>query len=186
MKPLQGAVQRPAKSSLRLVLLRIHNAVLLDLRLVVAVHRRHELENGRGASASEALDDVCNDELAIILSPLKASHVHEPDAARMTSHLLYSCVMVPLASMMAFFAASTTLSGVSLGQLIMTDFWGAAAMAKAARSATKSAVSAKRILASVCDRSGERYVSAESGGRGFLCAWDVKGFRLSDCVQLYV
>jgi hypothetical protein len=67
MKPLQG---HQAISSLRLVLLRIHNAILLDLRLVVAVHRRHELENGRGASASEALDNVCNDELAIILSPL--------------------------------------------------------------------------------------------------------------------
>jgi hypothetical protein len=87
---------------------------------------------------------------------------------------------------MAFFAASTTLSGVSLGQLMMTDFWGAAAMAKAASSATKSAVSAKRILAGVCDRSAERYVSAESGGRGFLCKWDVKGFRSSDCVQLSV
>jgi hypothetical protein len=82
--------------------------------------------------------------------------------------------------MMAFFAASTTLSGVSLGQLMITDFWGAAAMAKAARSATKSAVSAKRILAGVCDR------SAESGGRGFLCGWDVKSFRSSDWVQLSV
>jgi hypothetical protein len=67
----------------------------------------------------------------------------------MTSYLLYSWVMVPFASMMAFFAASTTLSGVSLGQLMMTDFCGAAAMAKAARSATKNAVSAKRILADV-------------------------------------
>jgi hypothetical protein len=67
-------------SSLCLVILRIHDAVLLDLRLVVVVHRGHELENRRGASASEALDDVCRDELAVVLSPLGASHVtcHTP------------------------------------------------------------------------------------------------------------
>lgn len=44
---------------LRLVLLRVHNAVVLDLWLVVAIHRRHELEDGRRPSAGKALDDVC-------------------------------------------------------------------------------------------------------------------------------
>lgn len=51
--------------------------------------------------------------------------------------------------MIAFFAASTTLSGVSFGQLMMTDLCGTDAMAKAARSATKRAVSVKRIAAVV-------------------------------------
>jgi hypothetical protein len=67
--------------------------------------------------------------------------------------------MVPLASMIAFFAASTTLSGVSLGQLMMTDLWGATAMAKVARSATKRVVSAKRMLLGVVN-------AVESGSKG--------------------
>jgi hypothetical protein len=49
--------------------------------------------------------------------------------------------------MIAFFAASTTLSGVSFGQLMITDFCGTEAMAQAARSATKKLVRAKRIIA---------------------------------------
>lgn len=62
--------------------------------------------------------------------------------------------MTPFASMIAFFAASTTLSGVSLGQLMMTDLCGTDAMAKAARSATRRAVSVKRIVAVVRDSGG--------------------------------
>jgi hypothetical protein len=54
--------------------------------------------------------------------------------------------MVPLASMIACFAASTTLSGVSFGQLMMTDFCGTEAMAQAARSTTKKEVRAKRMF----------------------------------------
>jgi hypothetical protein len=77
-------------SSLRLVILRIHNAVLLDLRLVVAVHRGHELENGRGASASETFDDVYRDELAVTLFPARRKSCHKQYAMRMTSYLLYS------------------------------------------------------------------------------------------------
>jgi hypothetical protein len=68
---------------------------------------------------------------------LLITHVH---------YSLYSCVITPLASMIACFAASTTLSGVSFGQLIMTDLCGAAAMAKAANRAAERAVSAKRIV----------------------------------------
>lgn len=52
-------------------------------------------------------------------------------------------MIVPFASIIAFFAASTTLSGVSLGQLMMTDFCGAEAMAKVARSATTKVVRTK-------------------------------------------
>jgi hypothetical protein len=44
----------------RLGLLRIHNAILLNLRLMIRIHRRHELEDGRRANARKALDDVCN------------------------------------------------------------------------------------------------------------------------------
>jgi hypothetical protein len=65
-----------AMSGLRLVLLRVHDAVLFDLWRVVAVHRRHKLEDGGWASASEALDNVCGDELVVVLPPpLGASHV---------------------------------------------------------------------------------------------------------------
>ena len=61
---------------LLLVLLRVHNAILLNLRLMVGVHRRHELESGSWGMASEALDDVCYDALAVahgLRSMLKAA-----------------------------------------------------------------------------------------------------------------
>jgi hypothetical protein len=125
-----------------LVLLRIHNAVLLNLRLVVVVHGRYIFEDGRGPSAREALDDVYVVIPSLVVAP---SFVHIMHPAHL-ANLLYSCVIVPFASIMACLAASTTLSGVSLGQLMITDLSGAAAMARAEKSATKTAVRAKRIL----------------------------------------
>jgi hypothetical protein len=62
--------------------------------------------------------------------------------------------MVPFASMIACLAAATTLSGVSFGQLIMTDLCGATAMAKVARSATEKVVIAKRILLGIVEEVG--------------------------------
>jgi hypothetical protein len=62
--------------------------------------------------------------------------------------------MVPFASMIACLAAATTLSGVSFGQLIMTDLCGATAMAKVARSATEKVVIAKRILLGIVEEAG--------------------------------
>jgi hypothetical protein len=81
---------------------------------------------------------------------------------------------------MACFAACTTLSGVSFGQLMMTDFCGATAMAKVARSATKEAVSAKRMLLDVVQ------VLRCADLKWWIAAgvsfepWDVKCFRLAN------
>lgn len=55
--------------------------------------------------------------------------------------------------MIACFASSTTLSGVSFGQLMITDLCGATAMAKAARSATTTDARIKRMFAGVEGRS---------------------------------
>lgn len=149
MADVQTACPPITPYGLRLVVLRVHNAVLLNLRLVVVVHRRHEFEDRRWAGAGEALDDVCRSvSRCFCLSVLFARrHTYTAPA----SYILYSCVMVPLASIMACFAACTTLSGVSFGQLMMTDFCGATAMVKEVRSATKEAVSAKRMLLGVVE-----------------------------------
>ena len=64
---------------------------------------------------------------------------------------LYSWVMTPFAFRMPSLASSTMWSGVSLGKLIMTDFWGAAAMVVAANSAVKMDRVAKRIAKSLVE-----------------------------------
>lgn len=53
--------------------------------------------------------------------------------------------MTPLALRMLSLASSTMWSGVSLGKLIMTDLWGAAAMVVAANRAVRTDRVAKRI-----------------------------------------
>ena len=64
---------------LRLVLLRVHNAVVLDLRLMLGVHSRFVFEDRGRSGAGEALDDVCVDALAVASSPcflaLYSSHI---------------------------------------------------------------------------------------------------------------
>lgn len=49
-------------------------------------------------------------------------------------------------------ASSTMWSGVSLGKLIITDLWGAAAMVVAANRAVRTERVAKRMSSGVCVR----------------------------------
>lgn len=55
-------------SGLRLVLLRIHDTVLLDFRFMLVVHSRYVFEDRGRSGAGEALDDVCEDLLAVASS----------------------------------------------------------------------------------------------------------------------
>lgn len=63
------------------------------------------------------------------------------------SDIQYSATRTtPFACLMASLASSTMWSGVSFGQLMITERWGATAMAKEARKAIRKETRVKRMF----------------------------------------
>jgi hypothetical protein len=134
---------RQTISSLFLIVLRGNNAILLDLALVHIAHCRHEFKGRGGRLSSKALDDVVlvRDLLPVskTLSTFNLHSAHEHDRMHGILHT------TPFAFLIASLASSTMWSGVSLGQLMMTERWGATAMAKVARAAMRREKIVKRM-----------------------------------------
>jgi hypothetical protein len=139
------------------------DAILLHLHAVLAAHGCHKFERRRLGLGCEALDDVCTVQVSWRSGAVR-SVVGEWARG---SDVLYSWVMTPPLLRIDSLQSSTTLLGVSLGKLMMTERW--AAMANDVRNATQTEATAKRMSTSrrwrakvggVC---GVRRVRGESG-----------------------